>query len=39
MSEGPATKILLPLEISGLAGAVTAAAELMKDSKNDASKS
>lgn len=35
MSEGPATKILLPLEISGLAGAVTAAAELMKDSKND----
>jgi regulator of protease activity HflC (stomatin/prohibitin superfamily) len=35
MSEGPATKILLPLEISGLAGAVTAAAELMKSPAND----
>src|SRR5579864_5463681 len=31
MAEGPATKILLPLETAGLAGAVTAAAELMKD--------
>ena len=38
MSEGPATKILLPLEISGLAGAVTAAAELMKDTTTDATK-
>jgi regulator of protease activity HflC (stomatin/prohibitin superfamily) len=39
MSEGPATKILLPLEISGLAGAVTAAAELMKSPANDGKKS
>jgi regulator of protease activity HflC (stomatin/prohibitin superfamily) len=39
MSEGPATKILLPLEISGLAGAVTAAAELMKGTDNDGKKS
>jgi len=34
MSEGPATKILLPLETAGLAGAVTAAVELMRDSTN-----
>jgi len=39
MSEGPATKILLPLEISGLAGAVTAAAELMKGSDDAGKKS
>lgn len=39
MSEGPATKILLPLETAGLAGAVTAAVELMKDSKSEAKKS
>jgi regulator of protease activity HflC (stomatin/prohibitin superfamily) len=39
MSEGPATKILLPLEISGLAGAVAAAAELMKSPANDGKKS
>ena len=39
MSEGPATKILLPLEISGLAGAVTAAAELMRNPQDDPKKS
>lgn len=35
MSEGPATKILIPLETAGLAGALTGAIELLKDSKND----
>ncbi len=39
MSEGPATKILIPLETAGLAGALTGAVELLKDSKNDAKKS
>jgi regulator of protease activity HflC (stomatin/prohibitin superfamily) len=39
MSEGPATKILLPLETAGLAGAVAGAVELLNDSKNDAKKS
>jgi regulator of protease activity HflC (stomatin/prohibitin superfamily) len=39
MSEGPATKILLPLEIAGLAGAVSAAAELLKDPSNAGKKS
>jgi hypothetical protein len=38
MSEGPATKILLPLETSGIAGAVSAAVELMKDGKSDGKK-
>src|SRR5262245_54313204 len=39
MSEGPATKVLLPLETAGLAGAVAGAVELLNDSKNDAKKS
>ncbi len=39
MSEGPATKILIPLETAGLAGAVASAVELMSDSKNDSKKS
>jgi regulator of protease activity HflC (stomatin/prohibitin superfamily) len=39
MSEGPATKILIPLETAGLAGAVAGAVELLNDSKNGAKKS
>jgi regulator of protease activity HflC (stomatin/prohibitin superfamily) len=39
MSEGPATKILIPLETAGLAGALTGAVEMLKDSKNDGKKS
>lgn len=39
MADGPATKIIVPLETAGLAGALTGAAELLKDSKNDAKKS
>ncbi len=39
MSEGPATKVLIPLETAGLAGAVAGAVELLNDSKNDPKKS
>ncbi len=39
MAEGPATKILLPLETAGLAGAVAGAVEMLRDPKNDAKKS
>lgn len=35
MAQGEATKILLPLETAGLAGAVTAAVEVMRDKNAD----
>jgi regulator of protease activity HflC (stomatin/prohibitin superfamily) len=39
MADGSATKILLPLELAGVAGAVASAAELFKDAKGTSKQS